>query len=263
MHEPAQRIIDARRVEQRERPLGAEVELAVRDFVADRRQRGDGKETRQLGRVGAAAGQLVAALDHVRVGDLRRADADLDRRAVFADQRLELLEQIGAKLLRLRDRRRVDAGLAELREGARARRRRAVGRVGQAQFGIAEQGARRGRRRLAVLEEALDRAAQRLRRVVVQASETVDRLVGARHPLERTPDVVDRRDKHRSGSSTRSGLSTSQARLSPWRRCRRSRPYRRGAASLASTVARAGVWPEATHASHTAFISANVAMSAR
>ena len=199
MDEAAQRIIDARRVEQGERPLGAEVELAVRGFVADRRQRRDRKETGQLRGVGAAAGQFVAALDHVRVGDLRRADADLHHGAVFADQRLELLEQIGAKLLRLRDRGRVRARVAELRECARARKRRAVGRVRQAQFGIAEQGARRGRRRLAVLEEALDRAAQRLRRVIVQASETVDRLAGACHPLERTPDVVDRRDKHRSG----------------------------------------------------------------
>ena len=232
MDEAAQRIIDARRVEQRQRPLGAEVELAVGDLVADRRQRGDGKEAREFGGVGAAARQFVAAFEHVRVGDLLRADADLDRGAVFADQRLELLEQIGAKLLRLRHRRRVDAGLAEFREGARVRRRRAVGRVGQAQFGIAEQRARRGRRRHAVLEEALDRAAQRLRRLIVEARETVDRLAGRCHPLERAPDVVDRRDKHRSGL-----LDNQQPRPGPaadalahsfrsWPRCRRSRRYR-------------------------------------
>ena len=80
MHEAAERIIDARRVEQGERPLGAEVELAVRGLVADRGQRRHGKETRELRGVGAAAArQLVAAFDHVRVGYLLRADADLDR----------------------------------------------------------------------------------------------------------------------------------------------------------------------------------------
>ena len=35
-----------------------------------------------------------------------------------------------------------------------------------------------------------------------------------------------------------------------------------GAASLASTVARAGVWPADTHLSHSLFISANLDMSA-
>ena len=201
--EAAERIVDARRIEQGERPLGAEVEFAVGGFVADRRQRRDGKETRQLRGVGAAAGQFVAAFDHVRVGDLRRADADLHDGAVFADQRLELLEQVGAKLLRLGDRGRIDAGLAEFCERPRAREGRAVGGVSQAELGIAEQGARRRRRRLAFLEEALDRAAQGLRRVVVEAGETVDSLVGRRHPLERSPDVVDRRAKHRSVTFTK------------------------------------------------------------
>jgi hypothetical protein len=65
VHEAAQRIVDPRRVEQGERPLGAEVELAVRSFVADRRQRRDGKETRQFSRVGAAARELVAAFDSI------------------------------------------------------------------------------------------------------------------------------------------------------------------------------------------------------
>ena len=82
--EAAQRVVDAQRVEQGERPLGADVELAVGDLVADRRQRGGGKVARELGGVGAAARQFVAALEHIRVGDLLRADADLDRGAVFA-----------------------------------------------------------------------------------------------------------------------------------------------------------------------------------
>ena len=48
MHEPAQRIVDPRRVEQRERALGAEEEFAVGDLVADRGQRGDGEKTREF-----------------------------------------------------------------------------------------------------------------------------------------------------------------------------------------------------------------------
>ena len=183
VHEPAQRIIDARRVEQGERPLGAEVELAVRGLVADRGERRHGKETRELRRVGAAARQLIAAFDHIRVGNLLRADADLDRGAVFRDQRLELLEQIGAKFRRLRDRRRVDAGFAELGEGARAREGRAIGRIDQAQFRIAEQGAGRSRRRLAVLEKALDRAAQG----VASLPRTAER--GGRPPRRASPSA--------------------------------------------------------------------------
>ena len=96
MDEPAQRIIDPRRVEQRERPLdaGADVERAVGDLVADHGERGRGEIARELGGGGAAAAEFVAALEHVGVGDLLRADADLDRRAEFLDQRLELFEQI-------------------------------------------------------------------------------------------------------------------------------------------------------------------------
>ena len=138
MHEAAERIIDAGRVEQGERPLGAEVELAVRGLIANRGQRRHGKEPCELGGVGAAARQLVAAFDHVRVGNLLRADADLDRGPVLRHERLKLLKQIGAKVRRLGNRRRVEAGLAELGERARARGRRAVGRIGQTQFGIAE-----------------------------------------------------------------------------------------------------------------------------
>ena len=67
--EAAQRIIDARRVEQGERPLGAEVELAVRRLVADRRQRRHGKEPGEVRRVAAAAREFVAAFDDVRVGN--------------------------------------------------------------------------------------------------------------------------------------------------------------------------------------------------
>ncbi len=187
MHETAERIIDAGRVEQSERPLGAEVEFAVRGLVADRGQRRHGKETREFGRVGAAARHLVAAFDHVRIGNLLRANADLDRGAVLRHERLKLLEQISSEVPRLGNRRCVNASLAELGESARARGRLPVGRISQAQFGIPEQGPRRRRRRLAVLKKALHCAMQRLRRLIVQANEPVDRLMGGFQPLERTP----------------------------------------------------------------------------
>ena len=199
VNEAPQRIIDPRRVEQGERPLGAEVELAVSRFVADGGERRHGEKTRQLGGVGAAAaGQLIAALDHVRVGNLLGADADLDRGAVFAHQRFELLKQIGAELGRLCHRRRVNAGFAELGEGARAGESRAGRRVNQAQLGIAEQGAGRARGRLALFEKALDRPVQGLSRLVIEANEPVDRFLRARHPLERPPGVVVRGVKHRN-----------------------------------------------------------------
>ena len=89
MDEPAQRVIDPRRVKQGERPLVVVHEFAVRGLVADGGERGTGKVAGKLHGVGAAAGQFVAAFDHVRVGDLLIPDPDLDMRAVFRDERLE------------------------------------------------------------------------------------------------------------------------------------------------------------------------------
>ena len=57
MDEPAQRVVDSGRVEQRDRPLEArtDFERAVGDLVADLAQRGNGKEPRELEAVAAAA----------------------------------------------------------------------------------------------------------------------------------------------------------------------------------------------------------------
>ena len=51
VHQPPQRIIDARRVEQRQRPLGAgiDVECPVGDLVADHRERRRRKMARRSG----------------------------------------------------------------------------------------------------------------------------------------------------------------------------------------------------------------------
>ena len=120
MDEPAQRIVYASRVEQRERSLGAESDLVlpVGNLVADRRERSRGKMQRELGGGHAAAAELVAALEHVGVSDLSRAVADLDFGAEFVDQRAQLLEQVVAKIPGLGHRRRINPGSSELGEGA-------------------------------------------------------------------------------------------------------------------------------------------------
>ena len=141
------------------------------------------EENDKLGRLNEVT---FAALKPLRMSHIF-AGEEIGGAQMSPTQGLELLEQIGAEVRRLRDRRRVDAGLAELGEGARARGRRAIGRIGQAQFRIAEQGARRERGRLALLEKALDRAMQRLRRVFIEADETVDRFGGGFDPFERPP----------------------------------------------------------------------------
>ena len=153
MHEPAQRIVDPRRVEQRQRPLGAgaDFEHAVGDLVADHRERGRGKMAREFGGGDAAATEFVAGLEHVGVGDFLSAEPDFHLGAELARERLELLEQIGAEVLGMRHRRRIDAGRREFGEGARVRGRRAVGAIGHAQARIAETRAHLGRRRDAVV----------------------------------------------------------------------------------------------------------------
>ncbi len=86
MHQPAQRIIYPRGVEQSERALGAGTDFKhpVGDFVADDGERGRREMARDVGRADAAAPEFVAALEHVRVGDLLRARPDFDLGAIFA-----------------------------------------------------------------------------------------------------------------------------------------------------------------------------------
>ena len=212
VYEPAQGIVDPRRVEQRERPLAGMDELPVGGLVADGGERGYGEMAREFGRVGAVAGHFVAAFDHIRIGNFLRSDPDLDQRAIFRDERLELFEQIVAKVGRLGHRRRIDSALAEFGVGARGRRRRTVRLVDQAQFGIAEQGARFGRRRLAGLEEPFDRAAQRLRGGFIKIAQAIDGLFGRRDLLETASDVGDRlAQRAHPSNSARHALAAMQA----------------------------------------------------
>ena len=133
---------------------------------------------RDLGRADAAAPKFVAAFEHVRVGDLLRPRADLNFRAIFLDQRFELLEQIGAKILRLGHRRRIDAGRGEFGEGARIGRRRAFGAIGDPEPRIAELRPLVRSRRHAVAQEAVERLAQRRDGVVIVARQQIDRVRG-------------------------------------------------------------------------------------
>ena len=68
---------------------------------------------REIGRRDRPARQLVAALEHVRIGDLLAAHADLDGRAVIAARVVELLEQVASEGGRLGDGGGVDAGPLE------------------------------------------------------------------------------------------------------------------------------------------------------
>ena len=204
---------------------------------------------RDFRRGDAAASEFVAALEHVGIGDLLRRRPDLDLGAIFGDQRLELLEQIGAKILGLRHRRRIDAGRGEFGEGARVGRRRALGAIGHAQARITEARAllrRRRRRRRAGTGRARSR------------NDADGVGVMARRAGRRRARAILALTNVRSR-----GASVSRRPLSALAAMTTISTVYCGAASLASTVARAGVWPGATHASHTAFISAKVLMSAR
>ncbi len=215
MHQPAQGIIDARGVEQSDRALeaGTNVERAVGDFVADDRERGHGKEAREFGRRRAAAPQFVAAFEDIGVRDFLHADADLDLGAEFGDQRLELLEQIGAKILGLRHGRRIDAGFGEFGEGARVRRRHALGLIGHAQLRIAKMRAHLRARRNAVGAGSARPRRAATRRLRIELGEAIDGRGGRRDPFEALPS------RRPADVCPRPRLPI----LTAWPRCRRSR----------------------------------------
>ena len=128
MHEAAQRVVDPHRVEERQRPrLAARRSPRCRRRSRRRRRRGaaSGNARARSAAVTRAAAELVAALEHVGVGDLLAAHPDLDGRAVVAHEVVELLEQVAAEEGRLGDGGGVDARPLELGEGALRARRRA------------------------------------------------------------------------------------------------------------------------------------------
>ena len=111
---------------------------AVRDLVPDRGEERGREREGEVRRRDGAAGELVAALEHVGIRDLLPADPDLDRDVVIAHEIAELLEEIGLEGGRLSDGGVVDARTLKLAEGALRDRLRGAGPVGGPQLGIAE-----------------------------------------------------------------------------------------------------------------------------
>jgi hypothetical protein len=169
VHEPPQRIIDPRGVEQRQWTLGAgiDVEHPVGDLVAHHRERRRRKMAPDLGCGDAATSEFVAGLEHIGVSDFLSAQSDFHLGAELGRERLELLQEISSEILRMRHRRRIDAGRRKLGEGARARGRSAFGAVCHAQTRIAKHRAHLGRGRDAVVEEAIERPPQGVHRLTV------------------------------------------------------------------------------------------------
>ena len=131
-----------------------------------------------------AAAELVAPFEHVRIGDLLVADADLDGRAVIAHQVVQLLEQIGPIEGRLGDGRRIDPGPLELGIGPLLDRRQGGRAIIETQFRIAEAGSFEGRRGGAGGEEMLERMALRLDGAVMERDEPLDGFLGCGDGLE-------------------------------------------------------------------------------
>ena len=180
MHQPAQGEIRTRGVEQRQRqrvgPLP--VDQAVGDTISGGGQVGAGKHPRQLGSGHARAGQLIALLHHVGIGNGLLADADFQPHVEFAGQRAQLLQQIAAKGLGMGNGRAVGARHLDLGPGAHAGRRRIAAGPGQAQFGIAEQPQLFCRRPGAVPQILFQGTAQGAYRLIVQGGQLVDGVFG-------------------------------------------------------------------------------------
>ena len=94
-----QREVGTGGVEQRQwqRIDALPVVVAVGDVVVGGGEIGAGKDSRQLGRGHATAGQFVALLHHIGIGDVLATATDLDLDVIVAHQRFELFQQIAAK----------------------------------------------------------------------------------------------------------------------------------------------------------------------
>ena len=181
VHQPAQREVHPRAIEQCQR-IGIGVLPVVEpvgDVVGRGGQVGTGEYPRQLGGGHAATGQLVALLDHVGIGNVAVAHADFNGNVEVLDQRLQLIEQVGAKCRRMGHRDAVHAGRLHLGVGAGRSRHFAVAFVGQAQLRVAEQVAL-GRTGLGTAGDvALERLVERRCGLRVQLGQLVDRLLSA------------------------------------------------------------------------------------
>ncbi len=176
----AQREIGAGGVEQRQRQRidALPVIVAVGDVIVGRGEIGAGEDPCQLGGGHATAGQFVALLHHIGIGDVLATATDLDLEVVVAHQGFELLQQIAAEGRRMGHGGHIGARQLDLGVGAGGGRRHAGRAVADADLGIAEQLALGGAGLDAILEIALERGIQGLGSLQVQRRETVDRLAG-------------------------------------------------------------------------------------
>ena len=182
MDQPAQRVIDPHRVEQRQRqrrPL-RRLPQPVGHLVADRGEDRRREVAGQFAGRDLALEQLVAAVEHVGVGDFLRARPHRQHGAELLHQRAQLLEQVGAEGARLGDGGGVDAGGGQLGPGAAGERRRPARLPGQPQLGIAEPRALGAVGRGAVGDEAGEGGPQRRHRIGMQRLQPVDRLFGGK-----------------------------------------------------------------------------------
>ena len=118
MDKAPERIIDAHGVEQRQRTRGPGFKFPepVSDFVADFRQKRDREMPRKFCR--ADAGQLIALLENIGVGNVLPAWTDVELGSEFLRQRAQLFQQIGPERRGLRDGGRVATRCREFRESA-------------------------------------------------------------------------------------------------------------------------------------------------
>ncbi len=180
MNEAAQRIIDAQRIEQRERQLPSWCggPGTVGDLIADCRKQGARKVVGEFLGGNAAVTQLVALVENVGVGDFLTAHGNGNFGPVVGDEVAQLLGQVVAEGGWLRDGRGVDAGALELCIGAGDRWLWSIGSVGDAKLGIAEAGAHFRRRRRARLHEPLERRLQAAGGLVVEHDQLFHCLLG-------------------------------------------------------------------------------------
>ncbi|MCY1407675.1 hypothetical protein D9M71_229820 [compost metagenome] len=180
VHQAAQGEIHPRGVEQRQRHGVGVLPLvqAVGDAVGGGGQVGAGEHPRQLGGGHAGTGQFVALLDHVGIGDVLLAGADLHPHGEVLHQRPQLLQQVFAEGRRLGDGHAVVARHLHLGEGAGGRGHLALAEVGQTQQRIAEQRALPGIGRRALLQVALERLAQGTGGSLMQCGQLIDGLFG-------------------------------------------------------------------------------------
>ena len=158
VHQAAQGKVHAGGIEQRQRQrVGVfPVVEAVGNAIGGGGQIGAGEHARQGRGSHAGAGQFVALLHHIRVGNVLLADADFHRHGEVVHQRHQLLQQVFTECRRMGNGNAV--GPRQLDFGIRAGGLWdfAVAVVGQAQFRIAEQCALFGIGFDAVLEVLLE-----------------------------------------------------------------------------------------------------------